>query len=70
MDDDGIFYRHLVHFTVFYSSLWTVGTVRCNLVYFSPFWYFVPRKIWQPWMALLFIRVYRLRSHLLQNFVF
>jgi hypothetical protein len=33
MDDDGIFYRHLVHFTVFCSSLWTVG----NLVYFSRF---------------------------------
>jgi hypothetical protein len=23
------------------------------LVYFSPFWYFVPRKIWQPWTQLL-----------------
>jgi hypothetical protein len=30
-----IFYDHLVYFVVI-------------LVYFSPFWYFVPRKIWQP----------------------
>jgi hypothetical protein len=29
--------------------LWTFGTVRDILVYFFPFWYFVPRKIWQPW---------------------
>jgi hypothetical protein len=26
----------------------TFGVVRGNLVYFSPFWYFVRRKIWQP----------------------
>jgi hypothetical protein len=23
-----------------------------NLVYFSPFWYIVSRKIWQPWFQL------------------
>jgi hypothetical protein len=28
--------------------LLTFGIVRGNLVYFPPFWYFVPRKIWQP----------------------
>jgi hypothetical protein len=22
------------------------------LVYFSPFWYFGPRKIWQPWWVI------------------
>jgi hypothetical protein len=32
----GKFYGHLVHFVV----IW----------YISPFWYFVPRKIWQPWL--------------------
>jgi hypothetical protein len=26
----------------------TYGIVRGNLVYFLPFWYFVPWKIWQP----------------------
>jgi hypothetical protein len=26
----------------------TFGIVHCNLVYCFPFWYFVPRKIWQP----------------------
>jgi hypothetical protein len=49
MEDDGIFYGHLVHFTVFCYILSTFGIVRGNLVYFFPFWYFVPRKIWQPW---------------------
>jgi hypothetical protein len=44
-----MFYGHLVHFTVFCYILWTFGMVRGNLVYFFPFWYFVPRKIWQPW---------------------
>jgi hypothetical protein len=38
-----------VHFTVFCFILWTFGIVRRNLAYISPFWYFVPRKIWQPW---------------------
>jgi hypothetical protein len=48
----GIFYGHLVHFTVFCYNVLTFGTVRGNLVYFPPFWYFVPRKIWQPWLEL------------------
>jgi hypothetical protein len=48
MEDVVIFYGHLVHFTVFYYISWTFGTVRGNLVHFFPFWYFVPRKIWQP----------------------
>jgi hypothetical protein len=41
----------LVRFTVFCYILWTFGIVCGNLVYFFPFWYFVPRKIWQPWPA-------------------
>jgi hypothetical protein len=48
MEDVGVFYGHLVHFMVFCYIVWTFGIVRGNLVYFSPFWYFVPRKIWQP----------------------
>jgi hypothetical protein len=36
---------------VFCYVLWTFGVVRGNLVYFFPFWYFVPRKIWQPWFT-------------------
>jgi hypothetical protein len=37
MEDDGIFYGHLVHFTVFCYILWTFGIVRGKLVYFSRF---------------------------------
>jgi hypothetical protein len=33
----------------FGDILWPFGIFCGNLVYFSPFWYFVPRKIWQPW---------------------
>jgi hypothetical protein len=29
--------------------LWPFGTFYGYLVYFSPFWYVVPRRIWQPW---------------------
>jgi hypothetical protein len=50
LKDVGIFNRHLVAFTVFRYILWTFGIVRGNLAYFFPFWYFVPRKIWQPWL--------------------
>jgi hypothetical protein len=44
MEVVGIFYGHLVHFTVFCYILWTFGIVRSNLVYFSPFWYFETKK--------------------------
>jgi hypothetical protein len=36
-----MFYCHLVYFVVI-------------LVYISPFWYVVPRKIWQPWFESVF----------------
>jgi hypothetical protein len=26
--------------------LWTFGIFCGNLIYYSPFWYIVPRKIW------------------------
>jgi hypothetical protein len=50
MEDVGIFYRHLVYFkAIWYTSfldiwyiLWQIGTFP------PPFWYVVPRKIWQP----------------------
>jgi hypothetical protein len=48
MEDVGKFYGPLVHFTVFCYILWTIGIVRDYLVSIFPFWYFVPRKIWQP----------------------
>jgi hypothetical protein len=34
----GKFHGHLVYFMV-------------TWVYFFPFWYFAPRKIWQPWLG-------------------
>jgi hypothetical protein len=37
MEDVGIFYGHLVHFTVFCYILCTFGIVRGSLVYFSHF---------------------------------
>jgi hypothetical protein len=37
MEDVGILYGHLVHFTVFCYILWTIGIVRGNLVYFPRF---------------------------------
>jgi hypothetical protein len=37
----GIFYGHLVYFMVIWYILWSFGI-------FFPFWYVVPRKIWQP----------------------
>jgi hypothetical protein len=34
MEDDGIFYGHLIHFTAFCYILWTFGVIHGNLVYF------------------------------------
>jgi hypothetical protein len=36
MKDVGIFYGHLVHFTVFCHILWAFGIAWGNLVYFFP----------------------------------
>jgi hypothetical protein len=49
MDEVGIFNGHLVYFTANLTTLWPCGTFCGNMIYFYPFWYVVPRKIWQPW---------------------
>jgi hypothetical protein len=50
MKNLGIFYDHLVYFTaignIYYGHY--VGIFCGDLVYFPPFWYLVPRIIWQP----------------------
>jgi hypothetical protein len=38
----GPFYGYLLHFV----AIWYILFI---LVHFSPFWYVVPRNIWQPW---------------------
>jgi hypothetical protein len=43
-----IFYGHLVYFMVIDTYiLWPFGLFYGHVVYYSPFWYVVPRKIWQ-----------------------
>jgi hypothetical protein len=37
--------------------LWPYGAFYGHLVYYLPFWYFVPRKIWQPWANLATVTV-------------
>jgi hypothetical protein len=39
---------HLVDVTVIWNILWHFGILYSHLVYFPPFWYVGPRKIWQP----------------------
>jgi hypothetical protein len=40
--------KAVVNFFDIWSILQLFGILYGHLVYFSPFWYFVPRKIWQP----------------------
>jgi hypothetical protein len=53
MEDVSILYGHLAYFTVYCVAIWYIlwpfGTLYGYLEYFPPFWYVVPRKIWQPW---------------------
>jgi hypothetical protein len=42
MENVGIFYGHLVYF-------WPLRKIVVIWYTFSPFWYIVSRKIWQPW---------------------
>jgi hypothetical protein len=51
MDGDGIFYGHLTYFTAIRNILYKFEMFGGNLVYFPPFWYVAPRKIWQPCTA-------------------
>jgi hypothetical protein len=44
MEDVGLLYGHLVHFTVFCYILWTFGIVRGNLVYIFPVLVFCTKK--------------------------
>jgi hypothetical protein len=44
-----LLWKILVYFMTIWSILQPFGIFCGNLVYFSPFWYFGPRKIWQPW---------------------
>jgi hypothetical protein len=53
MENLGIFYDHLVYFTAIANILGTFGIFCGNLVYLPLFWYFGPRKIWQPCSGLL-----------------
>jgi hypothetical protein len=43
----GIFYVHFVNFPAIWHTLWPFGMFPPVLVHFYPFWYVVPRKIWQ-----------------------
>jgi hypothetical protein len=46
MKDVGKFYVHLIYFAAIF--LWLVGKICGYFGMFFPFWYAVPRKIWQP----------------------
>jgi hypothetical protein len=39
-----LFYSHLIYFVA-------IGYILLFLDKFFPFWYLVPRKIWQPWFS-------------------
>jgi hypothetical protein len=53
MGNLGIFYDHLVYFSAIGKILWPFGIFCGNLIYFSLFWYFGPRKIWQPCLTVV-----------------
>jgi hypothetical protein len=44
----GIFSVHLGQFMTMWFILWPFGIFCCLWVYFVPFWYVLPRNIWQP----------------------
>jgi hypothetical protein len=52
-------WKMLGHFIAIWSTYLTViwyimrlfGIFHGKLLYFFPFWYVVPRKIWQPWLV-------------------
>jgi hypothetical protein len=51
MGQVGTFCGHLVYFTTISYVLGSFGIFHGLWTHFSPFWYVVSRKIWQPLMA-------------------
>jgi hypothetical protein len=49
MENLGLFCDHLVYLTAIGNILKSFGIFCCHLANVSPFWYFVPRKIWHSW---------------------
>jgi hypothetical protein len=49
MENVGKFYDRLVYFKAIGNILWPLVYFVVICGNFSPFWYFGPRKIWQPW---------------------
>jgi hypothetical protein len=52
MKNAGLFYRHLEYITAILYILRSFGNLLVIWHMFSPFWYIVRRKIWQPWSSL------------------
>jgi hypothetical protein len=50
-----VFFGHFVYFTVKRYILQKFGTFCGHPVYFFPFWYVAPIKIWQPWLGAMII---------------
>jgi hypothetical protein len=48
MENVVIYSGHLEYFTTIEYILWAFDNFVVVLVYLSPLWYIVPRKIWQP----------------------
>jgi hypothetical protein len=48
-----IFNDHLEYFMAIWHNVWQLGIICGHLVYFSHFGMFGPRKIWQPWSAIV-----------------
>jgi hypothetical protein len=42
------FYAHWEYFRDIWNIIWPLVTFCVHLVNYFPFWYYVPRKIWQP----------------------
>jgi hypothetical protein len=52
MENVDIFIGHWKYITSNWYILWPFDDyINDNLVYFSPFWYIVSRKIWQTWFS-------------------
>jgi hypothetical protein len=59
MEDVGVLYAHLVAPPAIWYILWPFGIHTSPiLVYFFPFWFVVPRKIWQTYKAGIVLRAH------------
>jgi hypothetical protein len=62
-----VYFEAIWYFCVIGYILWSFGIFWSHLVHFSPFWYLVSRKLWQPpfWVRVLVLKTLYIHTNIM-----